>query len=148
MPVLPIIVDDVHRELGARRVRRARVLAGEVRRDRRRGQPRVGHEPGADRVAEVDDPGPRAEARHPERSTPRLPRCGSSTIAKAAELDLVDEREPEVRDQQEPDLVLRERRPTGRSSRKPVPERPPPLAKRMSKSKWARYSGAGGMARA
>ena len=47
--------DDVHRELGARRVLRAGVLPREVRRDRRRGQAGVGDEPGADRVAEVDD---------------------------------------------------------------------------------------------
>ncbi len=46
--------DDVHGELGARRVLGAGLLAGEVRRDGRRGQTGVGDEAGVDGVAEVD----------------------------------------------------------------------------------------------
>ena len=72
--------DDVDRELGARRVLRPGVLAGEVRRDRRRGEPGVGHQARADRVAEVDDAG-------------RCARRGTSTSAAAA-VRLLDDLDP------------------------------------------------------
>ena len=80
------------------------------------------------------------------------PPDGSADAAAAAvrlfddpspeQLDLVDEREPEVLHEQQADLVRRRRR-LGRSRRKPGAGSSPPLAKRMSKSKWARYSAAG-----
>ena len=106
--------DDVHRELGARRVPRARVLAREVRRDRRRGKPGIGDEPRADRVAEVDDAGATAGGRgidHVATAAVRL-----LDDAQAPQLDLVDEREPEVLHEQQPDLVgRRARRTAGRA---------------------------------
>ena len=114
--------DDVHRELGARRVPRAGVLAREVRRDRRRGQARVGDEPGADRMAEVDDaasaPAGAASA------TPRLPRCGSSTMRRPAQRrPSSTSASPRCSHEQQPDLVASTRSADGRSSRKPVPAR-------------------------
>ena len=74
--------DDVHRKLGPGAYFSREACPSQVGRDRRRGQPRIGHESSADsdardRRCAAPCPGTEPRRRDPRR---RLPRCCSSTM--------------------------------------------------------------------
>ena len=140
--------DPVDRELGARRVALARGLAGQVRGDRRRGQPRVGHEARADHVAQVHQAAPAAgssERMPRRRARPsrrrRVNRGGPlRRSARFASSHAADEGETEVAHEQFADLGLVQVGLTAGRGGSPRACRSPPFTNSISASKWARNS--------